>query len=135
MIPNGTTVGNLAVTSRSAPSLTWRLDMTRGRIAGMTDGLEAIRQAVFKVLQTARFRHVIYSADYGSELHTLIGRQPAYVRTEAERMLREALLQDGRITDIRDLQVAVVGDKLTVTFGVVTVEGQLNIEEEVNADV
>ena len=32
------------------PTRTYRLDMEAGRILGMTDGLEAMRQAVLKIL-------------------------------------------------------------------------------------
>nr|WP_313785006.1 DUF2634 domain-containing protein [Paenibacillus larvae] len=40
------------------------------------DGLEAIRQAVHKILHTERYEHLIYSPDYGSELTGLIGQAP-----------------------------------------------------------
>lgn len=65
------------------PSKTWRLDFKKGgRITGRVDGLDAVRQAVFKVLQTNRFWHDIYDFDYGHELSLLIGSQPEFVESE-----------------------------------------------------
>lgn len=119
MIPTGGSI-DAATASAERPSRTWRLDLERGRTAGMTDGLEAVRQAVYKILQTERFRHLIYSPDYGSEWRSLIGRSPAVVPTEAKRMLEEALGQDERIDRIEGIETTTSGDRAEITFTVVT---------------
>ena len=56
-------------------------------VRGMTDGLEALRQAVFLLLQTEAGRWPVYSGDYGVELAGFFGRPSAYVIPEAERRL------------------------------------------------
>ena len=48
-LPSGTAVQS---------SRTWRLDAETGRIAGKIDGLEAVKQAVFKILQTERYAYM-----------------------------------------------------------------------------
>ena len=135
MIPTG---GILSATiSESAeaerPSRTWRLDVERGRVTGMIDGLDAVRQAVFKILQTERFRHLIYSADYGVELANLIGRDPLLVRSELHRRIREALTQDDRIEDVTDFRIDIAGEDATARFTVVSAFG--TFQEEVTVHV
>lgn len=132
MIPQGGSLNEIVARS-SQPSATWRLNLERGRIAGRTDGLDAVRQAVFKILQTERFRHDVYSGDYGNELTLLIGRQASFVPLEAKRLLEEALTQDDRITGVDNVAVTREGDGVSITFTVVTNYG--SFEEEVSGFV
>ncbi|BFH65061.1 DUF2634 domain-containing protein [Paenibacillus azoreducens] len=115
------------------PSLTWQLDFDKGRIIGKTDGLDAIKQAVFKVFQTDRFWYDIYSFDYGHELTLLFGSSPEFVQSEAKRMIQEALLPDDRIDSVQDVEAKITGDQLTIRFTVVTIYG--SFEQEVNWNV
>ncbi len=134
MIPTG---GQLtpALPGRTAvhPSLTWRLDVETGRIAGKIDGLEAVKQAVFKILQTERYAYMAYSFDYGVELRSLMGQSPAYAQSELRRRIAEALLQDARILNVRDFQFEPTGDSMTVRFTVESSAG--TFDQEVNAIV
>lgn len=118
---------------QSGPSLTWYMDFEKGRIVGKVDGLEAIKQAVFKVFQTDRFWHDVYSFDYGQELSLLLGSRPEFVQSEATRMIKEALLPDDRIESVQNVEAAVNGDEITIRFTVVTVYG--SFEEEVSRSV
>lgn len=133
MIPQGGTINNALMEQRQQPSLTWALDFDRGRVAGRIDGIAAVKQAVYKALQTDRFWYDIYSANYGHELRTLLGKSPLYVQAEASRMVSEALLQDDRIKSVEGLSVHYVGEQLTVQFTVVTDQGKF--EEEVTIGV
>lgn len=49
MIPSSHTYAQQLQTVEQ-PTRTWRLDFQRGKVVGMIDGLDAIRQAVVKVL-------------------------------------------------------------------------------------
>lgn len=118
MIPTGGSLGTRSMETVEQPSRTWRLDVDRGRVAGMIDGLDAVRQAVFKIFQTERFRHLIYDADYGAELAGLIGRDPALVRSELRRRITEALIQDDRINEVTDFQIVFSGGEAVVQFTV-----------------
>ncbi|MGE7718052.1 DUF2634 domain-containing protein [Priestia megaterium] len=115
------------------PSLTWHIDFDKGRIIGKTDGLVAIQQAVFKVFQTNRFWHDIYSFDYGHELTLLLGSRPEFVQSEATRMVQEALLPDDRIDSVENVEAEINGDQITIRFTVVTVYG--SFEQEVSRNV
>ena len=89
---------------------------------------EALRQAVFLLLQTERGRWPIFSAGFGVDLLGLVGQPAAYVIPEAERRLREALLQDDRVLGVEEFRFARQGRSLAVSFLVRSVYGDLQAE-------
>lgn len=115
------------------PSLTWKLDFDKGRVSGKIDELEAVKQAVYKALQTDRYWYVIYSDDYGHELSTLIGDQPAFMQSELKRMVEEALMVDERIQSVDVLDITTNGDQLVFSFRVNSLFG--SFDEEVSTNV
>lgn len=133
MIPQGASIYELETETAIEPSRTYYIDFANKRMSGMTDGLSAIKQAVFKILQTERYRYFIYSFDYGSELDLLNESSHLYVRSELKRRVTEALLADDRIAEVTDFELTVEGDKAAVSFTVVTDEG--SFKEEVMARV
>lgn len=134
--PEGTIVpAEIELEEEQQPSLTFGIDFERGRIKGMIDELEAVKQAVFLILQTERYRYLIFSPDYGSELEGLIGRNPLFVQSELKRRIREALMQDDRIEDVTNFSVRFDGDNALVRFTVVSVFGNFEVEQEVGGGV
>ncbi len=123
MIPVGASIAETEMEEVAQPSRTYKLDFARGRVVGKTDGLDAVKQAVVKILQSDRFIHEIYSFNYGHELSSVLGGNPQYARSEVSRIIQEALLQDDRINAIQNMQVTVEGDSLTAIFLVVSTEG------------
>ena len=114
-------------------SRTYNVDWANGRLQGQIDGLQAIRQVVYKILQTVRFDHLIYNDDYGSELQGLQGRSEGYVRSEIQRRITEALLQDERISAVEDMTTEISGDEALCSFRVVSTFG--DFRSEVTASV
>ena len=131
MIPTGGII-NANVQEVQQTSKTWNLDFTKGRVVGTIDDLESIKQSVFIILQTDRFKHLIYSFNYGHELKMLLGKSPLYVQSEVTRIINEALTQDDRIRGIENLKIDIAGDSLTATFTVVTNLGNFEFTQEVN---
>ncbi|MFH5185716.1 DUF2634 domain-containing protein [Paenibacillus sp. TAB 01] len=129
MIPQGGINRNVQTVQQ--PSKTYRIDPVSNRIVGMTDGMEAVKQAVMKILQTERFEFLIYSGNHGSELSALPGSSSAYVETELGRRIRAALLQDDRIKDVQDIQISVAGDEALATFTVISQYGNIEMTKEV----
>lgn len=112
------------------PSKTFGLDLENGRIRGTVDGLEAVRQAVYCILNTERYDFLIYSWNYGVELKGLVGRPIPYVKTELKRRVREALLQDGRVKGVDGFRFVQEGRRLAAQFTVHTTFGDLQGEKE-----
>jgi hypothetical protein len=119
------------VTPTPDPSLTYRLDPERGTIGGFIDGDEALRQFITKAIQTARFRYLIYDDQYGSELEDLIGAggTEELLNEEIPRLIREALIYDDRIADVRDFSIRRESDRVYVEFTVVKTAGGTLTEE------
>lgn len=115
------------------PSLGYRMLPEKGRIAGTTDGLDAVRQAAYKILRTERYESAIYSWDYGIELKGLFGRPTSYVLPELERAIREALEADDRIDSVDGFSFEAGGGRVHATFTVHTIFGDIEEEAEVEA--
>lgn len=110
-------------------SRTYKVD--NGRIIGNVDGLNAVRQAVEKLLMTERFAFVIYSGEYGSEIDRLVGKDKLFVEADIERTVTDAVLSDDRVESIQDFQYEIEDDTMTIKFNVITLEGIFSMSEEV----
>ncbi|GAB6927044.1 DUF2634 domain-containing protein [Paenibacillus sp. JCM 10914] len=136
MIPQGGTIEpeREMVETLEQPSLTYRLDLEKGTISGHIDGLEAVKQAVVKILQTRRFAHLIYSSNYGQELDSVIGRDPLWAYAEIERHIKEALLQDDRIMSVDEMNITFSGEQAMAEFTVRSMYGAFHMAKEVRKD-
>lgn len=113
----------------SQPSRTWIIDRDTMQVAGMDEGLEAVRQAVEIALDVERFRWTIYSANFGSELDELVGQDEALITAEIPRLVEGALSQDDRVLQVEGYTFTRTGpDSMQISFTVRTVYGNL-IEE------
>ncbi len=115
------------------PSKTYRMDLNGNSVRGFCDELEAVRQAVFRILNTERYQYIIYSENYGIETLDLYGEPVTWVCPELERRITEALTVDSRITGVTDFEFE-TGPKrvLHTSFTVHTIYGNLSAEKEVN---
>jgi len=115
------------------PTYTYKMDLESNSVCGYTDELEAMKQAIYKMLMTERYQHVMYSWDYGIETLDLYGEPISYVCPELERRITEALLCDERIEEVSDFEFDTL-QKGTVkaSFTVHTVFGEIQAEREVN---
>lgn len=111
------------------PSKTYRLDQTI--VLGKIDGLEAVKQAVFCILNTERFDWLIYSWNYGIELKNLFGRTPEVVKSKLKKRIKEALMQDDRIVSIDAFSFTMAGRTMTASFQVRTKFGVIEAQKEV----
>lgn len=121
----------LQIDKSTEPSNTFFIDFEKGRIYGFVDEKEAVKQAIMLILNTERYKFLIYSWNYGVELEELIGTHPDIVEDEVERLISEALLQDDRITAVYDFEFSRNKDTLLVSFKVDSIYGDIGIETEV----
>lgn len=129
ILPQSSTTFSV-IEEQEQPSRTYKLDFKTKRIVTMTDGLEALEQAVYKILSTERYEYLIYSPDYGFEPPFMLDE--VTFRSEIVRRIREALLQDDRILDVVDFEIEIDGDSATVTCTVISKYGDFKITKEVD---
>ena len=113
------------------PSRTFKMNHDSKTITGTVDQLQAVEQTVFLILNTERYFWLIHSWNYGVELHDLFGKDPEYCIPEIERRVREALLQDDRITAVQNFAFEVNKREVLATFTVVSTFGNINVEKAV----
>ena len=111
---------------KTAPNRTYKL--IGSRISGMTDGIDAVKQAIKLALGTERWRHAIYSPDYGCELIGLFGQSQKPSEETVRLMVEETLLEDDRILKIEDFTAFYSGDLLKIAFTAVTSFGNIEME-------
>ena len=135
MIPSITPLLNSEMKIVEQPTLTWALNLQEGddRVRGRTDNLAAMRQAVYKIINTERYNYLIYSYAYGVELADLFGQPVSLVCPEIERRITEALLADSRITGVSGFEFDTPGRNVVhVKFEVQTIFGSPTAERTVN---
>jgi hypothetical protein len=113
------------------PSRTFKLDYDRQTVKGTIDQVQAVEQSIYLILNTERYEWLIYSWNYGVELRSLMGKDVEFCIPEIERRVREALLQDDRITAVQDFQFEVNKKKVLASFSVVSTVGTIQTELEV----
>ncbi len=122
------------VQEKTETSRTYALDLEKGRIAGMVDGLEATDQFIKKAILTPRFKCLIYDNQYGSELKDRIMDADAdreFIETEIPRLVKDALLNDTRVLDTYDFvfDFEVGKENAYIKFKADTIYGTIEIEE------
>jgi len=129
MIPNGSALGEIV--RERLPGATFYLEEDMKVVRGMVDGHEAVRQAAWFILHTERFRYVIYSFDYGTELQGLGGSRDSFLFPEIKRRVTEALLVDDRIIGASEFVFDRQKSRVAVRFLVHTIYGETEMELEV----
>ena len=133
MIPSTNTILSTDLEVETQPSKNYKMYLERNIINGSCDELEAMRQVIYKILNTERYQHIIYSWNYGIELVDLYGEPVTYVCPELQRRITEALVQDNRIKSVDNFEFD-TSEKRTVktTFTVHTIFGNVESEKVVN---
>lgn len=99
-----------------------------GKVKVVTEA-EAIRIWAMKALRTPRYRYLAYSWDYGNELESLIGQglSKEIVESETVSLLRQALLVNPHIQDIKNVSLNLEGSRLEVNCTLLTLYGEVTI--------
>lgn len=133
MIPSTTGFLEKDFQIKEQPTHTYRMDFENDLIRGYTDEQEAMKQAIYKVLNTERYQYVMYSWNYGIELLDLYGEPVSYVCPELERRITEALTWDDRIQSVDNFEFNVSKKgEILVTFTVHTIFGNIFAEKVVD---
>ncbi len=123
------------VAEEEETSKTFRLNENNHRIIGMVDELEAVRQAIYCILNTERYQYEMYSEDYGVELKSLIGQPVQLACVNLQDNIKDALLADERILTVDRFRFHEIGHGIMdITFEVETIFGTIEIEKEVDVN-
>jgi hypothetical protein len=125
-------ISDLQVDDVQQPSQTYKINAATSTVAGYIDGIDAVKQSVELIMSTERFAYPIYSWNYGIELESLIGKDFEYVSAEIKRRIKEALIQDDRITDVSNFKYVNQGDELLVEFEIESNYGKFDSKTVVN---
>ena len=133
MIPSTNNILSYDLEMETEPSVNYKMNIKQDIIKGTVDELEAMKQVIYKILNTERYQYIIYSWNYGIELMDLFGMPVIYVIPELERRITEALIQDERIESVDDFEFD-SSEKRTVkaSFTVHTIFGDVQTEKVVN---
>lgn len=112
-------------------SNTYRLIYQKNKIKGFTDEIEALKQAIYFILNTERYDYLIYNWNYGFEIKDLIGQDPRSILPEIQKRICDALIQDTRITEISDFVFSIVKNKVSVSFTVKSIFGDISQDLDV----
>lgn len=133
MIPSTTAFFKQDFELEEQPTKTYKMATDKALIRGYTEGLEAMKQAIYKIILTERYQYVMYSWNYGIELLDLFGEPVSYVCSELERRISEALLWDDRIQSVTDFEFDLPQKGVVhVSFIAHTIFGDVQAEREVN---
>lgn len=104
------------------------------RIFGNIDGVDALKQAIHKMLNTERYQYLIYSWNYGIETYDLYGKSMDYAMTKLRFRIPDALMQDDRVLGVDNFKFSTpkrncLGVECTVhtIYGDITEEMAVNI--------
>ena len=132
MIPSTVSLINQDFETMELSSKTYKMNGDNS-VQGYTDKLEAVKQAIYKILNTERYKYIMYSWNYGVELEDLFGEPISYVCPELERRITEALTWDSRINSVSDFAFDLSKKgTVQVSFIVHTVYGDIQTEKAVS---
>ena len=110
------------------------MDFNTGQLTGkIVEGIEAIKVWVWNCLHTERYRHAIYSWQYGSEYEQYIGQTitDEYLQNDCQTETEEALMVNPYISGIDNFEAELDGDHLYLSFTLETTLGSTEVEYDV----
>lgn len=119
---------DLTVKEQSYTDRTYKMSDTQ--IAGFVDGMEALKQSIYKALSTEQYEYPIYSFQYGIAWKQLIGEDRSYVRAELRRMVEELLMRDDRIRSVDGFEFSFSGDSCHCSFNASSIYGEISVTTE-----
>ena len=92
----------------------------------IVEGVEALKVRNYLSLRIYKGRFFIYKNKVGTRLKDLIGKSRSYISLRVQEMIYEAIVDDVYVTDIDNLEINYVNDKVVVTFDVINIYKNYN---------
>lgn len=89
-------------------------------------GLEAVISWAYRALSTERYAYKSHIRSYGNEIFSLIGKccSNEIVNSEAQRMIKECLMQNPAVKGIKNFVYTRDNDKAEFSFSIETIYGE-----------
>jgi hypothetical protein len=131
-LPETGAITEKAKISAAPPSKTYGVDFSAGKISGIIDDLAAMKQAISLAVLCPRFRHEIFSFNYGGSLGNLIGKPRDFVEAELPRLVTDALSADDRVISVGEFSFSWDKEVCAAEFVVATIFGEIKSEVKIN---
>lgn len=112
------------------PSLTIGFNLESNSYTGLIDKREALIQAIYLMLNTEKSVYPIFPHWYGLETKDLYGKSADFVASELERRIKECLLTDDRISEVRDFSYVIEKGNLSLNYTIISIFGDIKIRGE-----
>ena len=115
---------------RVKPSKTYKMDIERERIWGYCDDIEALKQAIYKELNTEKGEYVIYG-EYGLKKKDLFGKEKRWAYMILTDRIRDALIDDDRINEVHSFiynEEMSQKDNVCLSFTVDSIYGEFDVD-------
>ena len=113
----------------------FKIDFENGRILSqLTDLPETVRQQATIAIMTERGVHTVLGDDFGAQIRETIATAPTseVAALEIDEDIRDALVDDLRISDVTNIVVERVGGDKAQVYVEIDVDGELvTVEQEV----
>ena len=129
---------NAAAALPVAREVKWDYEKDRPVMRGgepvFVERAEAVAVWAWNALHTVRWMWELYTGLYGNEIGRLVGQPYTLQVKQAEipRLLRECLMVSPYVRELRDIRSSFEGSRLTITFALVSIYGQSNLEVSYN---
>ena len=117
------------VKSDIAPAFTYRIHVHSDRVYAYIDDREALKQAIYKELNTRKGIHIIYP-NYGIDIEDLFGEPKNFAYIELTRRVEECLIKDDRVLSVSNFyydRAKSKRDELSISFTVNSVYGDIEM--------
>lgn len=129
MLPSIAYTSDLVLdTEENNKTKTFALNLNTNTVGGIIDDLEALKQSIYLRLSTEADQHIIYPYTHGLKTVDLIGEPYYYIVAILPNRIKDALLDDDRITDVDDFTFTVENNSIGVSFTVTTIYGKTSGE-------
>ena len=92
----------------------------------IVEGVEALKVRNYLSLKIYKGRFFIYKNEVGTRLKDLLGKSRNYISLRVEEMIYEAIVDNIYVTDIENLEISYINDKVIVTFNVINIYKNYN---------
>lgn len=117
------------VETKTKTNKTFKIDFENGKIGGVIDEKEALKQAVHIAIITQRYKYAIFSHSYGTELESALDEGYVKGMGRVKNAICESLLCDDRIKAVEDFEFERRGGAMMVKFRVVSSLGDVDVTE------